>query len=432
MHETTWFIVAGGILIFMGIIGSTFKHLPASSAMVYLVTGFVLGPMGFGLLNIDISAKGALLRQITELAILVSLFAIGLRTRVPPKDRIWLIPLRLGLGAMIVTIAIAVVVFVFVLGMTWGPALLLAAILAPTDPVLAHEVQVQSPGDVDLLRFSLTGEGGLNDGIALPFALLGIAVCNYEASPTQALSWHFAGAALWGVVGAMTVGWLSGNIASRFISWLRTRHTLALGPEGFYALGVIAVSYGVAELINTYAFLAVFAAGLAIRRVEQASSGDKSAAQAVGSVDPEDVGAAASDPNRAQAFMAASVLGFTVELERIGEMVVMLMVGSAMAFVWPHLFAWPVLITIVALFFIARPIAVQISMLGTGATSSQRWLISWFGIRGVGSFYYLLYAFENAPKTAVMPLAPVVLGVIAASVIAHGITSTPLMNRYRR
>ncbi|MCY0389392.1 cation:proton antiporter [Robbsia sp. Bb-Pol-6] len=432
MTETIWFLVVGGVLIFMGLASTTFNRLPISTAMVYLAIGVGLGPFGLHLLHIDLLQGSAMLRQITEIAVLVSLFAIGLRMRVPPTDRIWLLPLRLGIVAMIVTVALMTLASVFLLHMSWGPALLLAAMLAPTDPVLAHDVQVEAPGDVDLLRFSLTGEGGLNDGIALPFALLGIAVCNYEASPTQALTWHFALGVTWGVGGAVATGWLLGDIAVRLIAWLRTRYSLALGPEGFYALGLIALAYGFAELIHTYAFLAVFAAGLAMRRVEQLSSGDKSASEAVGTVDVGDIGSTAADPNRAHAFVAQRVLGFTVELERIAEVVVMLMVGSVLASFWHELFTWRVAFVVAVLFLIARPLSVQASLLGSATTRPQRWLISWFGIRGVGSFYYLLYALENASHAAVRPLIPLILGVIAASVILHGITSTPLMNRYRR
>jgi sodium/hydrogen antiporter len=217
MIETTWFLVVGGVLILMGLASSTFKQLPISTSMCYLAIGFALGPFGIGLLKINLIGDASILRRITEVAMLVSLFAIGLRLRVPPTDRIWLLPVRLGILAMIGTVVIMALACVYLLHMAWGPALLIAAILAPTDPVLAHDVQVQMPGDVDLLRFSLTGEGGLNDGIALPFALLGIAVCNYEASPGQALSWHFATDALWGVAAALAIGWLLGGSSVHFV-----------------------------------------------------------------------------------------------------------------------------------------------------------------------------------------------------------------------
>jgi sodium/hydrogen antiporter len=432
MTETSWFLVVGGVLIFMGLASSTFKRLPISTAMCYLAIGFALGPSAANMLHIDLDTQATILRRITEVAMLVSLFAIGLRLRVPPTDRIWFLPMRLGLVAMILTIVVLTLFCAYILGLSWGTALLLASMLAPTDPVLAHDVQVETPGDIDLLRFSLTGEGGLNDGIALPFALLGIAVCRYEATPTEALRWTFAAQAAWGVVGALLSGWLLGELSVRLMAYLRTRHGEALGPEGFYALGLIALSYGVAELLHTYAFLAVFAAGLATRRVEQKASGEKTVGQAVGTIDAEDVPATAVDPERAHAFMAERVHGFTIELERIAEVAIMLMVGAVLATLWRDLFTWRAAALIGGLFLIVRPLSVEASLLGSSASGAQRRLMSWFGIRGVGSFYYLLYALEHAPREAAAPLVPLVIAVIVASVIVHGVTATPLMKRYHR
>ncbi|SAK94371.1 sodium/hydrogen exchanger [Caballeronia pedi] len=432
MIETIWFLVVGGVLIFMGLASSTFKRLPISTAMCYLAIGFAMGPDAANLLTLDLTADATVLRRITEVAMLVSLFAIGLRLRVPPTDRLWFLPVRLGLVAMMLTVAALTLFSVYALGLSWGPALLLAAMLAPTDPVLAHDVQVEAPGDIDLLRFSLTGEGGLNDGIALPFALLGIAICRFETTPGEALHWNFALLAVWGIAGALASGWLLGALSVRLVAYLRTRHGEALGPEGFYALGLIALSYGVAELLHTYAFLAVFAAGLAMRRVEQKTSGGKSARETVGKIDADDVGAAAADPARAHAFMAERVHGFTIELERIAEVAIMLIVGAVLATMWRDLFTWQAGALIVALFFVLRPAAVEASLIGSDAAGPQRRLMSWFGIRGVGSFYYLLYALEHAPHDVAAPLVPLVVATIAASVIVHGITATPLMNRYQR
>ncbi|WP_244815948.1 sodium:proton antiporter [Caballeronia sp. Lep1P3] len=432
MTETIWFLVVGGVLIFMGLASSTFKRLPISTAMCYLAIGFALGPGAANLLHIRLDGDTAVLRLVTEVGMLVSLFAIGLRLRVPPTDRRWLLPLRLGFVAMALTIVALTLLCGYALGMAWGPSLLLAAMLAPTDPVLAHDVQVEQPGDTDLLRFSLTGEGGLNDGIALPFALLGIAVCRYEASPDDALHLSFIAQAAWGTLGALASGWALGGLTVRLVAYLRTRRGEALGSEGFYALGLIALSYGVAQLLHTYAFLAVFAAGLAMRRAEQKRSGDKSAREAVGTIDADDVTATASDPDRAHAFMAERVHGFTIELERIAEVATMLIVGAVLATLWRELFTWRAAVLIGGLFVVIRPLAVEASLVGSCATGAQRRLMSWFGIRGVGSFYYLLYALENAPKQAASPLVPLVVAAIAASVIVHGVTSTPLMNRYQR
>ncbi|SIO24443.1 cation:proton antiporter [Paraburkholderia phenazinium] len=435
MHdtETLWFLIVGSVLVFMGIAATTFRRLPVSAAMFYLAIGYGLGPAGVNLLHLDLAADAHLLRIVTEIALLVSLFAIGLRLRVPVFDALWWLPLRLGVPAMLLTIALLTLFGVYGLRLGWGPALLLAAILAPTDPVLAHDVQVHDPGDRDVLRFALSGEGGLNDGIALPFAVLGLALCAVPlASPAAGLTWRFAGGALWGIAGAVAIGALLGWATTHAVTWLRTHHAQALGLEGFFALGLIVLSFGCAQLAHTYGFLAVFAAGVAMRRVEHQASGERSPRSTIGSVDSEDVSATAADPDKAHAYMTESVLGFTIELERIAEVAIMAMIGNVLANLRGPLFTWSSAALIVVLFLLIRPAAVELSLLGSQASNAQRRLMSWFGIRGIGSFYYLAYALEHGPATTILPLLPLALAVVTASVVVHGVSATPLMNWYHR
>ncbi|MBR8047445.1 cation:proton antiporter [Burkholderia multivorans] len=410
MHETLWYLITGAVLMGMGIATSALRHLPCSTAMIYLVLGIALGPAGAGLLHVDIERDAALLRMIVEIGLLVSLFAIGLRLRVPLSDPLWLVPCRLGLLAMIVTVPLLAACAVFALGIGWAPALLLAAILAPTDPVLAHDVQVHDPGDRDLVRFALSGEGGMNDGIALSFAL----------------------ATAWGIVGAAAIGGGLGWITTKTIGWLRMRYAQALGFEGFFALALIVLSYGAAEVAHAFGFIATFAAGVAMRRVEHRASGDRDPREVIGQVDSADVVATEKDPDKAHAFMAESVLGFTIELERIAEAVVMTMVGSVLATLPGPLITWRALALAALLFVVVRPLAVRLTLAGSRATIAQRRLMAWFGIRGIGSFYYLLFALEHGPTDTVRPLSAPVLAVVSASVVAHGISATPLMNWYHR
>jgi NhaP-type Na+/H+ or K+/H+ antiporter len=433
MHETLWFLIVGAVLVFIGVAATTLQRLPVSAAMFYLAIGYALGPRGLDLLRLDIVADAHLLRIITEVALLVSLFAIGLRLRLGMLEKLWTVPLRLGFLAMLATIALLTLFGVYVLHLGWGPSLLLAAILAPTDPVLAHDVQVHNPGDHDLLRFALSGEGGLNDGVALPFAMLGLAICAAPASQAgDVLTFRLAGSMVWGVVGAIAIGSLLGWATTHAVTWLRTRHAQALGLEGFFALGLIELSFGAAQLVHTYGFLAVFAAGVAMRRVEHRASGGVSARKAIGTVDSEDVEATAANPSKAHAYMAESVMGFTIELERIAEVAVMAMVGNVLATLQVALFTWQTAALTVALFVFVRPVSVELSLLGSNATHTQRRLMSWFGIRGIGSFYYLAYALEQGAASDVTPLVPLTLAVVAASVVVHGVSATPLMNWYRR
>ncbi|KUZ99802.1 cation transporter [Burkholderia ubonensis] len=434
MHETLWYLIVGAVLMGMGIATSALRHLPCSTAMIYLLLGVLLGPAGAGLLHLDLERDAPLLRSVVEVALLVSLFAIGLRLRVPLFDPLWRMPCRLGLLAMIVTVPLLAGCAVLALGLAWGPAVLLAAILAPTDPVLAHDVQVRDPGDRDLVRFALSGEGGLNDGIALPFALAGLVLCgNPDATHRMPLlSAGFALAALWGIAGAAAIGGALGWATTKTIGRLRTQHAQALGLEGFFALALIVLSFGAAQLAHAFGFIATFAAGVAMRRVEHQASGDRAPHDVIGKIDAADVVATEQHPEKAHAYMAESVLGFTIELERIAEAVVMTMVGGVLATLPGPAFTWRTAALTAALFLLVRPFAVLLSLAGSGATRAQRRLMAWFGIRGIGSFYYLAFVLEHGPADAVRPLAAPVLAVIAASVIAHGVSATPLMNWYHR
>jgi NhaP-type Na+/H+ or K+/H+ antiporter len=125
MHdtETLWFLIVGSVLVFMGIAATTFRRLPVSAAMFYLAIGYALGPTGINLLHLDLVGDAHLLRVVTEIALLVSLFAIGLRLRVPVFDALWWLPLRLGVPAMLVTIALLMLFGVYGLRLGWGPAL---------------------------------------------------------------------------------------------------------------------------------------------------------------------------------------------------------------------------------------------------------------------------------------------------------------------
>src|SRR5215211_3597333 len=180
MTFTLLFLVAGALFIIMALSGSVLKRLPLTTALVYLAVGLALGSSSIDLLSIDIIADAHLIERLTEIAVLISLFTAGLKLRVPWTDPLWKLPLRLAFGSMIVTIALIALAGVIALNLSLGAAILLGAILAPTDPVLASDVQVADPKDRDRLRFGLTGEAGLNDGAAFPFILAGLGLLSVE------------------------------------------------------------------------------------------------------------------------------------------------------------------------------------------------------------------------------------------------------------
>ena len=194
-------------------------------------------------------------------------------------DGRWLLPLRLAVVSMIVTVALIAAAGVAWLGLSLGAAILLGGILAPTDPVLAADVQVAEPTDRDRLRFSLTGEAGLNDGTAFPFVLLGLGLLGLHDLGASLWRW-LAVDVLWGVGAGIDIGAALGTLVGRFVLYLRRTHKEAVGLDNFLALGLIGITYGLASWPHGYGFLAVFAAGVALRRTRAA--GQRRAAQTAG------------------------------------------------------------------------------------------------------------------------------------------------------
>jgi sodium/hydrogen antiporter len=429
MGDTAWFLVIGLLLTAMAFAGSVLKRAPMSAAMFYLAAGFAIGPGVAGMLDLRLPTGAAAVERLAQVAVLISLFTAGLKLRVPPGDRRWLLPLRLAFLSMAVTVGLITVVGVFLLGLPVGAAVLLGAIIAPTDPVLASDVQVTDAWDNDRVRFSLTGEAGMNDGTAFPFVLLGLGLLGLHDLGAGWWRWWVVDAA-WGVAAGCAVGWVLGTATGKLVLYLRRRHQEALGLDEFLTLGLIALSFGLADLIHAYGFLSVFAAGVALRRVEMRESGDVSREEVRErrkEVAEENL---ATDPRTAPAHMTRQVLRFNERIERIGEVAVVLVLGSLLSAATLTAKGWWF---VPLVFLVIRPVSTWIGLAGAGLKGPQQKLIGWFGVRGAGSVYYIAYALTHGlPEPLAGELTRLTLTAVAASVVLHGISVTPLMNFYGR
>jgi Kef-type K+ transport system membrane component KefB len=307
MIFTLWYVVVGLLLVGMALSGTLPRRLPLSTALIYLAAGVALGPVGLGLIRLDPLAGAGFLERFAEVAVIVSLFTAGLKLRLPLRDPLWRIAARLAFGSMSLTVGLIALVGTFLLGLPLGASVLLGAVLAPTDPVLASDVQVEAPTDRDPLRFALTGEAGLNDGTAFPFVMLGLGLLGMHEIGVFGWRWLVVDL-LWAVAAGLGIGWGLGALVARLVLYLRRAHREAVGTDDFLALGLISLSYGLALLAHAYGFLAVFAAGLALRHLERRASGEEPP------VDVKDAAVAseelATDPEKAPAYMAEAVLGF--------------------------------------------------------------------------------------------------------------------------
>jgi NhaP-type Na+/H+ or K+/H+ antiporter len=430
MTAILWYIVVGLLLVAMALADSFLRRLPLTTPMLYLACGVLLGPVGLNLLTLDPIENAELLERVAEVVVIVSLFAAGLKLRAPLTERRWVVPVALAFGSMTLTVGLITLAGWVILDLPLGAAVLLGAVLAPTDPVLASDVQVEEPADRDRLRFSLTAEAGLNDGTAFPFVMLGLGLLGLHELGNGGWRWWTVDL-FWAIGAGLAVGTLLGTLVGRLVIYLRREHKEGLGLDDFLALGLITLSYGTALLIHAYGFLAVFAAGLAVRRIERRHTGEAkpppSVEEASQGVDAEEE---ATDPDTAPAYMAQAVLGFSEQLERIGTVGVVLLVGSML---FPDTLAYPALWFAPVFFLVIRPLAVAPVLLGSGLTPLQRRLIAWFGIRGIGSVYYLSYAIaRGVPEAEARTLMAITLAVVAASIVVHGLSVTPLIRYYRQ
>ncbi|HTU65381.1 MAG TPA: cation:proton antiporter [Steroidobacteraceae bacterium] len=404
-----WFSLVGILLITIALLGRFLDRLPVSPAMIYLFVGFALGPVGINALELHPQRHLPLLETITEIALLIALFTVGVKLRVPIGDWRWSLPLRLSTLSMVVTIAGVSAAAAWLFGFPPGLALALGATLAPTDPVLASDVQLRSAQDRDGLRFGLTGEGGLNDGTAFPFVLLGLGLLGLRDIGPWGDRWFIVDL-LWGTVAGLGIGFTIGDGLARGVRWLRAKRKDAVILDEFLLLGVIGLSYGVALAAHALGFLAVFAAGLALRRADDLNADSRSAAD--------------KPP------LTPSLLNVNEQLERIAEVAIVLLVGAMISTGY-----WsPAGLALAALLFVViRPLSVWLGLIGVPAGKAQRRLLGWFGIRGIGSVYYAVYiARHDIETTVAAELLSCVFTVIAASIVVHGVSAAPLMELYQR
>lgn len=390
-----------GLLLLIVTLGSGWiARLPLSFALIYLIVGIFLGPYGLHLIQLRPDAET--LERLTEFVVIVSLFSCGLKMNRPLNPIAWGSTIRLIGFLMPISIFAIAAVGHFFLKMAWGPAILLGAILAPTDPVLASEVQISHLDDKEELRFGLTSEGGLNDALAFPFVYFGI----HALKDNNWNNWFKQWVAI-DLIWAIAAGIIMGILVAKAIVWidkyLQKRRPADDLMEDFVALGIILITYSLTEIVNGYGFLAVFVAGIIAQRSYH-------------------------DPEKHH-----SQLEFTERIEKLMEVGTILLLGSLLRLPQIQQFAGQGLLVAALLIFLIRPLGAWLSTIGGGYPQITRYLFGWFGIRGVGSLYYLCYAFGEGLKDNLgEQIAWITYITIVVSVILHGVSSTPLMKLYER
>lgn len=387
-----WSLIVGGLFLLSAIGRCPLRRFPIAMPTIYLLVGAAIGPWGLGLVSLSFTADTKLVEVLAEIAVLISLLTAGLRLK-PCLDLYLTSPLPLATVGMCLTIAGVACVGHYGFGLPIGAAVLLGAVLAPTDPVLAGQVQVRSKEDTNRLRFALTGEAGLNDGAAFPFVMLGLGLMGHHELGQLAWKWWLIDV-LWATLAGILSGWVMGWLISRLAAYLRRRYEATAAAEELLTLALIGLSYGVAMAIGSYGFLAVFAAGVAMRVYAE-----------------RDAGGSESDE------ILREVAEVNEQFERLMEVALVVATGVLLASHWTFFRDWPLALL---LFCIIRPAAATIALLGSKASSYQRMLAAMFGIRGIGSLYYLAYAIgEGVSDATAERLSGIVVTTVALSILLH-------------
>jgi NhaP-type Na+/H+ or K+/H+ antiporter len=347
----------------------------------------------------DLVEDAWIAKRLTELGVIIALTSAGLKINKPFSWKSWQISWRLLAFTMPLTIAAAALLGWWALGMLPAAALLFGAAIAPTDPVLAADVQTTAPGapDTSHARVALTTEAGLNDGLAFPFTNLAIAVALAGVDPA---GW-FAGWLLMDVFYKIALGILigtaSGWLLGRLLFGLPVTDNLARTMTGSIALSLTLLPYALAELASSYGFIAVFVAACVFRQQES------------------------------QHEYQQILHDFSEEIEHVLIAVLMFLIGAYVATGALATLSWPMFAVAMATVFLIRPLAGLVALAGCTESAENRLVVAFYGIRGIGSFYYVAYALDRADFPQAHTLWALVILIVVISVLVHGVTATRAM-----
>lgn len=403
------FLVTGVALFLAGSLPLIARYRVVSTAMGFVAVGVVAGLLPVPMPNVLPGPNEELIERLTEVTVIVALMGVGLAIDRRPGWQSWSSTWRLLAVAMPLCIAAVALLGWGLMGLTPAAAVLLGAVLAPTDPVLAADVQVGAPAGEDEdeheheVRFALTSEAGLNDGLAFPFVYVAIFLAGAHAAGNDVSSWigRWLAWELFGkVLIAVLVGVVVGRLTARLVfgaprPWLR----LAESNEGIVALAASFVGYGLAEAVGGWGFVAVFVTAVTIRGHESRSGYHR------------------------------ELHRFTHEVERLLTLAALLMFGVACATGILDDLTWRGALVAALLVLVIRPVCGALCLLGGHGPHRERLVTGFFGVRGIGSFYYLAYAVGEAPFPEQDELWSTVAAAVLFSVILHGSTARMVMDR---
>ncbi|MGP4713142.1 cation:proton antiporter [Psychrobacter sp. DM8] len=398
-------LIGGMAFLFGSLFPLISKRVPISLPMLQVSFGAIIGYFWLTLSFLDPLENGIIIEKLTEVVVLVSLVGAGIKIDTELAWQMWRPTVRLLLITMPICIFAMAILGYYTFGLSLGAAILLGAVLAPTDPVLASSIQVGPPntGGEDTPRFTLTSEAGLNDGLAFPFVYLAIKIAEaYSEGKRFSLemlgSW-FLQDVLWQIGVGVLVGVIVGKLMAKAVFSRHSRETII--SQGYVVIALTLLSYGIAEYVHSYGFIAVFVAAFSFRRSEHEHSYHE------------------------------ELHDFAEQSEGLLMSLVLVTFGMLIGQGLQSNFelTWQVYIVSFVFLLIIRPLGGIIALSGLDMHRTEKYAISALGIRGIGTLYYLSYALNQgyfADEDAIK-LWVVCSIVILISIFVHGLSAPKLL-----
>ncbi|WP_224996438.1 sodium:proton antiporter [Cesiribacter sp. SM1] len=419
-HYDLWLIIIGLAVLATAVLPRLLAKYPLTLPIVLLALGYAAIALPLGLKTPDPKEHGSIAEHLTELGVIIAIMGAGLNIDRKPSLKGWNGTWRLLTITMILSIALAALVGWWLAAFVPATAVLLGAVIAPTDPVLASEVQVGAPGEgsedeetedtdqtghgeEDEVRFSLTSEAGLNDGLAFPFTNMAVAMALAGAHPSNWIETWLLMDVLYKLGVAAVIGLGLGYLLARVIFSMPAETSLAKSMIGLGALAATLLVYGVTQYLGGYGFIAVFLGAVVIRNYKR--------------------------KHEYQDYLHT----LTEKTERLLTALILLGLGGAIAGGLLEPLNWQLVVSALIIIFIVRPVAGIIGLIGfKRAPWRDRLAISFYGMRGIGSLYYLSFALNEEDFEGTEEIWALVTLVVVLSIFIHGITATPVTSKLDR
>lgn len=381
------------------------RRTKISYAIFYVLFGIVLFSIFYNQLpDADPMQEQSITIHLTELVVIISLMGTGLKIDQPFSFRTWITPFRLVSITMILCIALVALLAVWLLNFDIPSAILLGAVLAPTDPVLASDVQVDPPmeGRKENVRFSLTAEAGMNDGMAFPFTWLAIILAVNGVGSYSDIGIWLVRDVIYKILAGVFCGIALGRILAYLVFYLPEKKNFVVIRDGFVAVAATLVVYGVTELVYGYGFIAVFVTAITMRNYELDHKYHK------------------------------KLHDFTDQIERILVSIVLIVFGGTLVYGILQPLNWTMVLVGILFLVVVRPLSGLLGMIGIKIPAREKLIISFFGIRGIGSFFYLAFAIHKTKFGTAHEMWAIVSFIVLLSLLLHGLTATRTIQKLEK